>query len=181
MDMYGEKSRSLPQKAVIIGFEVVFIVLSWWLLFHGGGDWAQRHSGIHNAVHGGPRRTMFLLLLAAACAVRSTAFSVLFPSQGALAWLTPGAQIGLLVGTALALIALSLPRQVALAICALLLMLSAALVNLAPDNPYFLHSLQAWPQGHFLNFNGLTRVVSILWPFVAVGYLLSMRAGERDD
>lgn len=132
-------------------------------------------------VHGGPRRSLFLLLLAAACAVRSVAFSVLFPSQNALAWLTPGAQIGLLVGTALALIALSLPRQVALGICALLLMLSAALVNLAPDNPYFLHSLQAWPQGHFLNFNGLTRVVSILWPFVAVGYLLSMQAGQHDD
>ena len=61
MDMYGEKSRSLPQKAVIIGFEVVFIALSWWLLFHGGGDWAQRHLGIHNAVQGGPRRTVLML------------------------------------------------------------------------------------------------------------------------
>lgn len=132
-------------------------------------------------VRGGPRRSMFLLLLVAACVVRSVAFSVLFPSQGAMAWLTPGAQVGLAAGTALALIALSLPRPVALASCALLLMLSAALVNLAPDNPYLLHSLQAWPQGHFLNFNGLTRLVSILWPFVAVAYLLSIRAGEPDD
>jgi len=49
---------------------------------------------------------------------------------------------------------------------------NAALVNLAPANPYLAQSLAVWPQGHFLNFNGLTRLVAALWPFAAIAYLL---------
>lgn len=61
MDIYGEKSRILPQKAVIIFFELDFIAPSWWLLFQGGGDWVQRHLGITNTVQGGPSHTVLLL------------------------------------------------------------------------------------------------------------------------
>ena len=61
MDMYGQKSPSLPQKALIIFFELIFIVLSYWLLFQGGGNWVQQHLGITNAVHGGPRRMVLML------------------------------------------------------------------------------------------------------------------------
>ncbi len=84
MDMYGEKSRSLPQKAVIIGFEVVFIILSYWLLFQGGGDWAQQHLGITNAVHGGPRRTV--LLLFSIIAFLRLGFMMLFLLKRKIPW-----------------------------------------------------------------------------------------------
>jgi len=50
------------------------------------------------------------------------------------------------------------------------------LVNLAPPNPYLSASLKVWQQGHFLNFNGLTRVVSALWPFAALGWLMYFAA-----
>ena len=46
------------------------------------------------------------------------------------------------------------------------------LVNLAPPNPYSLAALATWRQGHFLNFNGLTRLVGILWPFLTLPFLL---------
>jgi hypothetical protein len=39
-------------------------------------------------------------------------------------------------------------------------------------NPYSLAALARWQEGHFLNFNGLTRWISIVWPFLALPYLL---------
>jgi hypothetical protein len=53
------------------------------------------------------------------------------------------------------------------------------LVNLAPENPYLVHSLAVWRQGHFLNFNGLTRLVSTLWPFAALAYVLAAAGRGR--
>jgi len=66
-----------------------------------------------------------------------------------------------------------------IALAGLALMTATALVNLAPENPYHAHSLALWPQGHFLNFNGLTRLVSALWPFAALAYLLGGATRER--
>lgn len=127
-------------------------------------------------VQGAPKRRIFLLLLASACVVRMLAYMVLFEGGNALAWLTPGATIGLLVGTPAALAALALPRGAAVGLCGLLLMAATALVNLAPDNPYLVATHQAWYQGHFLNFNGLTRLVSTLWPFAALAFVLTWGA-----
>jgi hypothetical protein len=58
----------------------------------------------------------------------------------------------------------------------MLIMAATVLVNLAPPNPYLTASLKVWQQGHFLNFNGLTRLVSALWPFAALGYLMFLAA-----
>jgi hypothetical protein len=41
--------------------------------------------------------------------------------------------------------------------------------------------LKLWHQGHFLNFNGLTRLVTLLWPFAAIGYLIVLAARRRDE
>lgn len=131
-------------------------------------------------VDGGPKRRVFATLLLSACVVRTFAFAVLFDVQGAFAWLTPGALIGLFAGTAAAFGALQMPRRISIALCGMLLMAATALVNLAPDNPYLLNSLQAWPQGHFLNFNGFTRLVSVLWPFAALAYLLFSTTRSRE-
>ena len=42
----------------------------------------------------------------------------------------------------------------------------------APPNPYSAAALAAWRQGHFLNFNGLTRWIATLWPFLTLPFLL---------
>jgi hypothetical protein len=55
------------------------------------------------------------------------------------------------------------------------------LVNLAPPNPYFTETLKVWSQGHFLNFNGLTRLVSAAWPFAALGYLVYLATASRRE
>jgi hypothetical protein len=115
---------------------------------------------------------MLLGIVIAALAVKTAAFAILMRAENVLAWLTHGAQIGLAVGIVVALAAIGAPRTTRLMLAAVLLMAATVLVNLSPPNPYLADSLKVWQQGHFLNFNGLTRLVSTLWPFVALGYLI---------
>ncbi len=115
-------------------------------------------------------------LIALALAVKTAAFAILLRAEHVLAWLTPGAQLGLAAGLLLAFAALPLPRTARLALAAALLMAATVLVNLAPPNPYLAATLKVWEQGHFLNFNGLTRLVSAAWPFAALVYLVTLAA-----
>ena len=55
------------------------------------------------------------------------------------------------------------------------------LVNLTPENPYFADALQQWPQGYFLNFNGVTHLVSLAWPFAALFYLMLLAPRARAE
>jgi VanZ family protein len=125
---------------------------------------------------GGPVRAMFLALIAAGLVIKAGAFALLMRADSVLGWLTPGAQLGLVCGLAAGLAAVSLPRTAQLALAAVLLMAATVLVNLAPPNPYFTATLKVWQQGHFLNFNGLTRIVSSAWPYAALAYLIYLAA-----
>lgn len=49
MELYGHKSKSIPQKIVIHLFEILFIWLSYWILFQNGGNLLQEKFNIHNA------------------------------------------------------------------------------------------------------------------------------------
>jgi len=118
--------------------------------------------------------------IGAALLVKSFALLVLMQGSHGLGWLTPGAGAGLLLGMALWIGALKLGPSQRQALAALALMFATALANLMPDNPYLKESLRVWQQGHFLNFNGLTRLVSSLWPFLALSWLmLARRSNER--
>ena len=112
---------------------------------------------------------LFLLLC---LAVSTVAAAVLVSPTDALAWLTPGARLGLIVGTVILGISMALPATPRLMITALALMAGTVLVNMAPPNPYSAAALAVWRQGHFLNFNGLTRLVGTLWPFLTLPFLL---------
>jgi VanZ family protein len=129
---------------------------------------------------GQPVRTLVCALVGIALGVKIAAFAVLMRAENVLAWLTPGAQYGLLLGLAAMLFAVRLPRTARLALAAVLLMAATVLVNLAPPNPYLAATLKLWQQGHFLNFNGLTRLVSALWAFAALAYLIYLAAQRRD-
>lgn len=136
-------------------------------------------SGI--ALPGAPVRAMVVALVLFALAVKTFAFAVILRAQDGLDWLTPGAFQGLVAGLAVALLAVGLPRVARLALAAVLLMAAAVLVNLAPQNPYMAAMLKLWQQGHFLNFNGLTRLVAILWPFVATAFLIHLAGRRREE
>jgi hypothetical protein len=112
----------------------------------------------------------FFLLL---CLLISTlAAAVLVSPADALAWLTPGAKLGLIIGSSTLAIAVALPATPRLMIAALALMAGTVLVNMTPPNPYSAAALAVWRQGHFLNFNGLTRIAGTLWPFLTLPFLL---------
>lgn len=86
--------------------------------------------------------------------------------------LTPGGLQGLAIGLVLALPALLLPGRWQPPVAAMLLMAATVLVNLMPTNPYSISALTVWRQGHFLNFNGLTRLIAALWPYLTLIFLV---------
>lgn len=117
------------------------------------------------------QRHAFWLLItffALATAIRTLASAILVEPAQAIVWLTPGAALGIMIGGALLSLLLLLPARWRQALATLALMTGAALVNLAPPNPYSQAAMAAWQQGHFLNFNGLTRLIASLWPFLAL-------------
>ena len=118
-----------------------------------------------------------LTLFGAALAIRALSYQLLVEPAPVLRWLTPGNGIGLLIGLALLVPTLPLIAPLRRALAGSALLFATVLVNLAPENPYLTEAAQVWRQGHFLNFNGLTRVASVLWPFLALPWLL---LPERD-
>lgn len=129
---------------------------------------------------GQPARVLFLALVLAALGVKAAAFAVLMQAESIFIWLTPGAELGLAGGVLAALVLMALPRIGRLALAAVLIMAATVLVNLAPPNPYLAATLKLWQQGQFLNFNGLTRLVSTLWAYAALAYLIFLASRRRE-
>lgn len=125
-----------------------------------------------------PARIVVVAVIAAALVTRCFGFGLLISSQDALAWVTPGAFFGVAAAVVLLLVAVGLPRNAQLALAGLALLTATAIVNLAPANPYSLVAFSLWQQGRFMNFNGLTRLVAIAWPFAAMFYMMLL-AAER--
>jgi len=127
-----------------------------------------------------PARSIAFALVGMALVVKTLAFAILMRAENVLAWLTPGAQLGIALGTLAALAAMSRPRGLRLALAAALLAAATVLVNIAPPNPYLAAILKVWAQGHFLHFNGLTHLVAAAWPFAALAWLawLAARRGK---
>ncbi len=112
---------------------------------------------------------LFLLL---GLLIRTLSAAILINPAGAFAWLTPGSQLGLAIAIAVLAVGIFLPPMFRVMLAALVLLAGSMLVNLAPANPYSAAALAVWRQGHFLNFNGLTRWVATLWPFLTLPFLL---------
>lgn len=56
MELYGKKSKSIPQKIVIQLIEILILWLSYWILFKSGGAWIEKNLHIHNATENIDRR-----------------------------------------------------------------------------------------------------------------------------
>lgn len=118
------------------------------------------------------------LTVGLAATTLSTAMN--FGPQHAWAWITPTVVPALVAAGVLTTgLALMPPRGVA-AIGLVSLTVLVALVNQAPQDPYYAESLQAWEQGRFIRFHGLAQWVGWLWPFAGLVYLL-VRVVARDE
>lgn len=61
MDLYGRYSKSIPQKIIIHLTEIVFLWLSYWILFQHGGVLCEKYLHIHNATGYPVRRVIFFV------------------------------------------------------------------------------------------------------------------------
>ena len=98
-------------------------------------------------------------------------------------WLTPGVLLGLGMGWLLLWGAVRLPRPAQLAASAVCIVAATVAINLAPDNPYHSVSPRLLARGasHFLNFSGIVRALSELWPLLAISFLAyALTARKRD-
>jgi VanZ family protein len=119
-----------------------------------------------------PKGFMILGLVGAAVSVKSLSSALWFGPDNAFAWLTPGAQGGLLLGLVMLTGLIHAPESAQRQVAALTLVMSLIAVNAVPANPYFVSTLQTWVQGKFLNFNGAAQFLSQAWPYFALWFLL---------
>lgn len=124
-------------------------------------------------------RNLPLAVIGAGLLAKSFAYLIMMSGRGGLVWATPGSLAGLTVGLLLWFVATPLQARWQRALAALSLLVATTLVNVAPENPYLANTYQVWNPGQFLNFHGLTRLASNLWPFLALPWLMLMRT-EHD-
>jgi VanZ family protein len=119
-----------------------------------------------------PKAVLCLLLVAAALSVKFLSGALSFGPEEIFVWVTPGAATGVVIGLLLLGGVVLTRPAVQKRLAVLLLLLSMAAVNLAPNNPYFVATLQTWKQGQFLNFFGAAQFLSLWWPVFALWFLL---------
>ena len=119
-----------------------------------------------------PRFLLMVLFLASALLVKALASSLLFRPDNAFVWVTPGAEGGFIIGIIMLAGLVFAPQVAQRRLAVVTLVLSLVVVNTVPVNPYFVSTLQGWVQGKFLNFNGAAQFLSLMWPFLALWFLL---------
>jgi VanZ family protein len=102
-----------------------------------------------------------------------------FGPRHALAWFTPATVPALAAGALAAMALFAIPMRVATGLALLALAAGVALISNAPSDPYFAQTLQSWEQGRFVHFHGMAHWLGLLWPFLAMAWLLR-RLGQRD-
>ncbi len=126
-----------------------------------------------------PLRLPVVGLMLVALAVKSFVLALSLGADHGFAWATYGAGFGFITGLVFWLIATLLPARLQQGLAAMALLFATVLVNLTPDNPYLANTWQTWNPGQFLNFHGLTKLVSSLWPFLALPWLMMLRIERR--
>jgi VanZ family protein len=125
-----------------------------------------------------PVMALGALLLAVLAMVLSTVLN--FGPEHVWSWLGPRTVPGLALGTLAAVLLAPLRRRLAAGVGLVVLTGLVLGVAHAPADPYFAQSLQAWEQGRFVRFHGLAQWIGWLWPYAAMGWLLS-RLGSGPD
>lgn len=61
MELYGQQSKSIPQKIIVHLLEVLLLWLSFWILFQNGGTWIESIFHIHNSAEWMDRRIIIFV------------------------------------------------------------------------------------------------------------------------
>ena len=121
------------------------------------------------------RRTLAVAVLVIGMLIKTVGVMLLDGPSDLLAWASPGALRGMAVGITLLLVCAGFHGGLRNAIAASAILLATGVNNLIPDNPYLLPELPAFPAAQWLNFDGLSRLSAVIWPFVALSWLMAAR------
>jgi hypothetical protein len=115
-----------------------------------------------------------LTVLLLALAAREVAAATLARSAHWLQWLTPGTGLGLAAGVIGLALLVRLTRAGRITVAAACIIIFVIAVNIAPGNPYQapLPFTLTPQQTHLLNFSHIMRLLSALWPLLAIAYLV---------
>jgi len=98
--------------------------------------------------------------------------------EHAFTWVNLPALVGLLLGALLGGLLLARTRTTAAVIGLGVLLALVVLVHQVPTDPYQMAALQAWEQGRFVRFHGLSRWFGLLWPYAAMVWLFGRLWGR---
>jgi VanZ family protein len=118
------------------------------------------------------RIALMSLLVLAGLGGTALSAALNFGPEHAFSWVTLPAATGLLVGAVAGIVLVGRTRTTCAALGVIVLMALIVLVHMAPTDPYYAQALQSWEQGRFIRFHGLSRWFGLLWPFVALVWLL---------
>ena len=126
------------------------------------------------------RRHAVIGLVLVLCTVAFAKFvsaALLLKSWALLLWLNGEAMLGICVGLILLLLVHWLPRTLLLWFSALVALAYLGLAHglLDSSTPAATMALYHWHYGNLLNYNGLSRTISLIFPFLMLGYLWRAR------
>ncbi len=133
---------------------------------------------VYGDMRGWWRRLVFAgVFLAAAWGVAGLSGALTYGPVHAWSWATDPVVAGLVGAALAAALCAPLTRRLCHALMLLSLGVMLALLNRAPEVPYFAQSIEIWEQGRFIRFHGLSQWLGWLWPYAAI--LFGLRAVAR--
>lgn len=128
------------------------------------------------------QRTLRIVLMAslvlAGIAFTALSAALNFGPVHAFSWVTLPAAAGMLLGASAATLLVNRGRLTCAVLGIVVLIGLLVLVHQVPSDPYYAQTLQAWESGRFIRFHGLSRWFGLLWPFVALAWLLARLVGR---
>lgn len=128
------------------------------------------------------QRTLRIVLMAglvlAGIAFTALSSALNFGPVHAFSWVTLPAASGMLLGASSAALLVNRRRGTCAALGLVVLMGLLILVHQVPSDPYYAQTLQAWENGRFIRFHGLSRWFGLLWPFLALLWLAGRLIGR---
>lgn len=121
--------------------------------------------------------TALLAVLSAVATAKFVTAAVLLKSWALLLWINSEAVFGMLLGMALLLAALLLPRAALIVFGSAVAIAHLAIVNFVSANnaPDAAASIYHWHYGHLLNYNGLAQTITLVFPLLLLWHLWRIR------
>lgn len=124
-----------------------------------------------------------LIVLCTVALAKFFAAAILLKSWALLLWLNSEAIFGIFTGAMLLFLASQLPRAHLPWLSAFVSLAYLVLAHFILDNgsPSAAMKLYHWNEGHLLNYNGLSQTITLVFPFLVLGFLWRVKIQLSDS